>query len=146
MDRRFQKRITHYLAQQERKGIEALAKLDMTGWFDFWHTHIDWKSKANRAKPMVAKITYSLLQQAEALAEKRHDSIQVWATLCEDTGNNAVYFHSLNPNGTAYPYSFDGVEWGISEPPEAENLLNSTHEIGRCQYTNEVVYIIRKRA
>ena len=145
MDRRFQKRIARYLTRQERNASTAISRLDMASWFDLYHTHLDWKSKANRAKPMVALLTYKLLQQAEASAESRREPIQVWATLCENTGDNAIYLHSQNPNQTEFPYTFDGVEWGVTEPPEAQGIINSTHEIGRRIYDSGAVYFIRRK-
>jgi len=146
MDRRFQKRIAGYLAKREKAVSDHIAQLNVNGWFDFWHDHPDMKCRANRAKSMVALLTYTLLQKAEGLCKDREAPIQVWATLCENTGDNAVFLHTANPNGTPFPYGFEGVEWGVSEPPEARGLIRSSHEVGRRQYDNETVYFIRKRA
>lgn len=146
MDRRFEKRIARYLSERERLALERIAKLDMTSWFDFWHEHPDFKVRANRAKPMVATLTYSLLKKTESLASTRAQPIQIWATLCENTGDNAIYVHSPNPNGTPFPYVFDGVEWGAKEPPEAVGLVDEAHELGKGVFENEIVYFIRQRA
>lgn len=146
MDRRFEKRIARYLAERERVALEHLAKPDMASWFDFWHEHPDFKVKANRAKTMVATLTCSLLKKAESLASKRTQPIQIWATLCENTGDNAIYIHSPNPNGTPFPYAFDGVEWGVKQPPEAVGLVDEAHEFGKRVSENEVIYFIRQRA
>lgn len=146
MDRRFQKRIERYLAERERIALDHFEELDMASWFDFWHEHPDFKFKANRAKTLVANLTYSLLKKLELLASERTEPIQIWATLCENTGNNAIYVHSPNPNGAPFPYSFEGVVWGVAEPPEAIGLLDQTHEIGKSDYDDEMVYFIRQRA
>ncbi|MGZ4996203.1 MAG: hypothetical protein ACXV8J_00010 [Methylobacter sp.] len=146
MDRRLQKRTGRYLAQQERVASDCIERLDINGWFDFWHTHSDMKCKANCAKSMVALLTYKLLEKAEALFENRQAPIQIWATFCEETGNNAVYIHSPSPNNSSFPYDFDGVVWGTTEPPEVIGLLHSTHEIGKYQYDDEIVYVVRKKA
>jgi hypothetical protein len=146
MDRRFKKRIERYLAERERIALDQFANLDMTSWFDYWHEHPDFKIKANRAKSMVANLTYSLLKEMEQLASERTDPIQIWATLCENTGNNAIYVHSHNPNGTPFPYTFEGVRWGVTEPPEAVGLIDQAHEFGKREYEDEVVYYIRQKA
>lgn len=145
MDRRFQKRIKRYLAERERITLDNIEKLDITGWFDLWHAHPDFKMKGNKARNMVAEVTYSLLNKMELLALKREEPIQLWATLRENTGDNAIYMHSKNPNGTPFPYAFEGVEWGVAEPPEAAGLIDNTHEIGKIEYEDEVVYFIRQR-
>ena len=118
----------------------------MKSWFDLWHTHLDWKSKAGRARTQVSQLTYKIRLQAEELATTRSESIQLWATVCEDTGNNAIYVHSQNPNGTPYPYPFDGVKWDVPAPPELQGIVRNTHEIGCARYIKEIVYVIRKRA
>jgi hypothetical protein len=146
MDRRFKKRIARYLRQQEQIASAAISKLDMRNWFDLWHTHVDWKSKATRARPQVARLTYRLLLQAEERAAIRSDPIQLWATLCEDTGQNAIYVHSENPNGSPYPYPFDGVLWDVQAPHELQGVVEHTHELGCARYETQVVYLIRKRA
>jgi hypothetical protein len=146
MDRRFRKKMEGYLARRERIALDTFAKLDITSWFDFWHEHPDFDLKANRAKKMVATLTYSLLKEMERLVSERTEPIQVWATLCENTGDNAIFVHSPNPNGTSFPYSFEGVEWGVEEPPEAVGLLDQAHEIGKAKYQDEAVYYIRQRA
>ena len=122
-----------------------LAELDAEEWFEYWHAHPDLWGKANRAKPMVALLTYKLLQHAESLVCARKDPVQVWATLCENTADNSIFIHSPNPNGTPFPESFAGVEWGAAEPLEAKGLLKSTHEVGRLVREGEVVYFIRAR-
>ncbi|MEQ1531696.1 MAG: hypothetical protein ABL925_20480 [Methylococcales bacterium] len=106
MNRRYQKRMSAYWIRKKRKALKAFDRLDMSSWFDFWHTHPDWKSKGNRyleTRAMVAKLTYELLTYAENLAQFRNKPIQIFASICEDTGNNAVYVHTENPNGTIFP-------------------------------------------
>ncbi len=124
--------------------MAQLAALDADGWFDYWHAHPDILGRANRARPMVASLTCRLLQQAEERVSSRRDPVQVWATLCENTANNAVYIHSPNPNGTPFPNVFAGVAWGV-EPVEDMGLVTSGHEIGKWVHEGEVVYFIRAR-
>lgn len=145
IDRRYQKRIERYLAKQEQASLANLSKLELDGWFDYWHLHPDWKFKANRFRLLVAALTYRLLQKVEELIENRKELIQTWAFLHENTGNTAIYLHSPNPNSSPFPYDFEGVDWGISEPEEIYGVIKPTHEIGLMVFNNEYIYVIRKR-
>jgi len=150
MDRRYKKRMAAHWARERVRALRAVESRDYSSWFDLWHTHSDWKSRGTRFledRDAVAAITYEVLLRAESLAGKSGNSIQVFATICEDTGSNAVYIHSENPNGTEFPHTFPTVEWGVEGPPELVGLVNlATHEVGRAQYEDSVDYIIRKRA
>ena len=145
MDVRFKRRMIRYLSSQEDAAFRRLGGLDINGSFDLWHTHIDWDNKANRVKSLVARSTYRALIRAESLTVNRSFPIQVWATLCECTGDNAVYLHTNNPNGTPYPYAFEGVEWGIAEPAEFTDLIDARHQLGLHRYSDEIVFFIRKK-
>lgn len=146
IDRRFEKRISRYLAEREKRSLEALEGIEIEDWFDFWHLHPDFRIRANRVRPMVAALTLRLLEKAESLVASRRDPIQPWAQLCENTGYTAVYLHSPNPNGSAYPYAFEGVEWGIAEPEEVRGLIKPTHELGLLLSDGGKTYVIRNRS
>lgn len=71
---------------------------------------------------------------AERRVATRKDPIQVFATLCADTANNAVYLHSANPNGTPFPHPFEGVRWGVAAPVEFSGIFDAAlHEVGRLE-------------
>jgi hypothetical protein len=146
LDRRYQKRISHYIEKCEKTALANLSELDIDGWFDYWHMHPDHKFRGNRVRPLIARLTYKLLQAAERRIEARSKPIQAWALLHENTGNTAVYLHSPNPNGTPFPYDFEGVEWGVTEPDEVRSILRQSHELGRCTFEDETIYVIRKRS
>ena len=150
MDRRYHKRMENYWLREERKSIMHFSRLDLTSWFDYWHTHPDWKAKGNKSlgdRVAVASQTYKLLNHAETLLKSRGPSVQCWATFCESTTDNAIYIHSQNPNGSPFPYQFDGIQWGVEPPQEAASLIDlQKHEIGKFDYTDCIVYAIRARA
>lgn len=148
MDRRYKKRIDRYWTTMRKQGLKALGELDMNSWFNFWHTHPDWDGKGNRCtenRASAAVLGYQLLMTAEKLSCHRDADLQCWATFCEDTGNNAIYIHSENPANTPYPYDFPDCQWGASKPDYLSELDFSAHELGRFVYTDEVVYVIRRR-
>lgn len=150
MDRRYKKRMEVYWVREKQRSIASIDLLDFNSWFDEWHTHPDWKAKGNRfgeSRALVAKHTYELLYYAETRAKSRANDIQLWATICRDTRDNAVYVHTKNPNGTPYPYAFEGVQWGIDMPEELRGVVDLTsHEIGKASYSGEDVYFIRRKA
>lgn len=151
MDHRYRKKMIAYWSRQERMAMRDLEIRDVEkGWFDLWHTHLDWRSKGNRfpeSRKFVALITYRLLLHAEKLSESRKEPIQVFASICEDTGSNAVYLHTPNPNGTPFPCDLKVTDWGLKELPGIGSLVDiNTHEIGKSPHGNGTDYIIRKRA
>lgn len=149
MDRRYLKRMSTHWARKERMALARLDRLDFTTWFDLWHTHPDLRSKGNRCiedRISVVEITYRLLQHAEQLTATRGDLIQVFATISADTGSNAVYVHTANPNGTPFPHALDYVRWGVDPPPELSNAIDlATHEVGQTQGVITAEYVIRSR-
>jgi len=150
MDRRYKKRIDRYWDKMERRSLLALSRVDIYQWFDYWHMHPDWKRKGNKRpenRRSAIELGYKLLHAAEFLCEKRSEPIQCWATVCEDTGDNCVYLHTENPHGTPFPSVVEGTEWGSTDNPILNEIVNrETHEIGKFHYSNKLVYVIRKRA
>ena len=134
----------------EQRGLNALARLDLSSWFDYWHTHPDWEFRGNKCienQQSVIELGYKFQKVAEGLCEKCLAPIQCWSTVCENTGNNAVYLHTENGNGTPFPYDFEGADWGSKDHPILNAVVNlDTHEIGKYTYPDEIIYVIRKRA
>ncbi len=135
------------MAKRMAECSNAIRSRPVEAWFDLWHVHPDFKAKANRAAPLAAQATLRLLDIAEGHFASRKEPVQVFATLCEDTGNNAVYLHTSNPNGTEFPHTFAGTVWGGSLPEALSSVgVGASHEVGRVQYQGEVVYLVRARA
>ncbi len=134
MDRRYRKRMARHWLSEERRAIASIERLDVETWFDLWHTHPDWDGKGNRCpenRAAVAEMTYRLLRFAEQRIAARKEPIQVFATICADTADNAVYLHSGNPNGTPFPHPFEGVRWGVAAPAELSGIFDAAlHEVG----------------
>ena len=76
-------------------------------WFDNWHLHFDWKGLGNnsfkRRKPHLDK----LFRHFELLVEKTKAltlNFQLYAVVFDnDSSNDAVFMHTPNPNGSAFP-------------------------------------------
>jgi len=146
MDKRYEKRMARYWAEMEQKALRSLSSLDMTSWFDLWHTHPDWKGKGNRCpenRMASIQLGYSLLKKAEELARVAPRSIQSWLAVCPNSLDDGVYLHSENPNGTPFPYPFEGVEWGASDHPVLDAVVDSQrHRIGKALYDSEPVFFV----
>lgn len=150
MDKRYKKRIDNYWMKMEAKSLDAINSRDINGWFDYWHTHPDWDGKGNKCfqnRVSAAELTYKLLLHLEKLCNKRNEPIQCWATISEDTADNAIFLHTENENNTAFPYKYDNTEWENFNLPEYLDCVNSqTHEIGSMRHLNEIIYNIRRKA
>ena len=142
MDRRYRKRMQAYWSRAEARGRRNIDRLDLTSWFDYWHTHVDWYGRGSRTEniPEIAAATVRLLQYLEMRARGRSEPIQLWATLCGNTMDNAVYAHSPNPNGTPYPHEFAAATWDVPVPDWVSAAVPGTsHQIGTASYDGEVV-------
>lgn len=135
-----------YWRAMDRSAHRSLASLDFEGWFDFWHTHLDWKGKGNRFRENRAaeiRLGYKLFEAAHALSTSASKQIQVWLTVCPNSLDDAVYLHSENPNGTPFPYEFDGVQWGSVEQSVINEVVDKAiYRIGKIQYDSGDVFIV----
>lgn len=62
----------------------------------------------------------------------------------DDSSQDAVYLHTLNPNGDNFPYAFEGVQWGAELPAWLEEFVDpKRHEVGRCVYQGVVSFWVR---
>lgn len=148
MDRRYRVRMQRYWNQQRQKAFSAIDHLAVESWFDLWHTHIDWHScgnKCDETRSDAALLTCVVLQYALGKFKARKDPIQIWAIICQDTSENAVYIHSQNPNGSGFPYDFGETTWGIEIPKELRSLDTfDQYEMGEMNFSGKI-YIVRKR-
>ncbi|MDR2710797.1 MAG: hypothetical protein LBB65_05655 [Burkholderiales bacterium] len=139
--------IATYFAKQYAKEVEHIESLDIFSCFDLWHTHIDWESRGNRpaqARALVARMTYDLLLVTEARFAPRKKPFQIFAFIKgEDTGGNAVFVHTPNPNNNPYPCELV-VDWDVAAPAELADVVDhSIYEIGKSK--KEDNYFIRRR-
>jgi len=130
----------------DRAGHRSLVSLDFEGWFDFWHTHPDWKGRGNRCREnreAEIRLGYKLLEAAQVLCAGAPRKIQAWLTVCPNSFDDAVYLHSGNPNGTPFPYEFEGVEWDNKEHPLINSIVDKAiYKIGKVQSDSEDVFIV----
>ena len=127
MDRRYKKRMDRYWDKMRGYAINSFSNLDSSGWFDYWHCHIDWQGKGdkcpeNRESSMA--LGYEILNMAEEFKSKVSGPIQSWWFIHEQSYDDAVYLHSPNRNDSPYPYDFEGVEWGKNDNEALSKLVD----------------------
>ena len=147
MDRRYKKRIERYWKSMEFNSEETLSKLDLDGWFDLWHIHIDWDGKGNRPVNLLraTELTYETLKKVESLFAYRKNDVQCFALFKNDTALNSIYVHTENPNGGEYPFAFEGVDWGKESELLSKVINKRTHEIGQSDIGEESSFFVRTR-
>lgn len=145
MDRRYRKKMDRHWEAAETKARRAIDRLDPDGWFDLWHTHIDWDGRGNSRpenRHSVALLAMRLLDYLNAHLESRADPFQAWAMICPDTMDTAVYAHSPNPNGSAYPIVLK-VSWLSGLPEELVQVVPEGCESG---VATDGTYVVRRVA
>jgi hypothetical protein len=104
--------------------FDKMTRLDFNKpdtWFDNWHLHFDWKGYGNnsfkRRKPHLDK----LFRHFEILVDKTKLlklDFQLYAIILDfDSGGDALFLHTPNPNGNAFPFK-------ISDLTFKSNLTN----------------------
>jgi hypothetical protein len=149
VDKRYKRRMERYWREMDRSAHRSLASLDFESWFDFWHTHLDWRGRGSRCREnreAEIHLGYKVFEAAHTLSMGATKQIQVWLTVCHNSLDDAVYLHSENPNGTAFPYEFDGVEWDSVEQPVLNEIIDkAVYKIGKIQYDSGDVFIVTLR-
>lgn len=91
--------------------------LENDDWYDMWHYHADWKGYGNFNWKFRLKHIENLcviFQKFVSELQSYNGPHQLWLYLNQDdSGQDAVFFHTPNPNGDNYPCKFEEIEWGI---------------------------------
>lgn len=147
MDRRYKKRMDRYWLQMRKDALDSLAQLEASGWFDFWHCHIDFEGKADQRlenRPAAIALGYEILRAAEQFVLGVNGPVQIWWCVHPKSSADAVYLHSPNENNSAFPYAFAGVEWG---GPGCEDLFRlvdrNSYQIGVLDRACGLIYFVR---
>lgn len=113
-------------------------KLDFSGgpksWFDLWHTHVDWDGEGNGDWEKRKQFINELLNLYEEYKIKLKEyplDFQLWITIDDsDSGQDAVYIHSKNPNSDNFPINVPGNSKIRTQNKELKVFLkNSSLEI-----------------
>jgi len=119
-------------------------------WFDFAHTHFDWNGAGDESaaarRPFLEAlfIAFERLQQ-QALSYAH--PYQSWIYIQDDdSSQDAVYFHTKNPNADNFPVDFSFVDFDFECPAWlAEFVPADRYKIGRAHYNGvSSIYVFLK--
>ncbi|WP_155590879.1 hypothetical protein [Lysinibacillus cavernae] len=120
------------------------------GWFDLWHTHLDFYGLGNnslkiRREHLKAHIAlhHSLLEKLGTLGKP----YQLWIEFVdEDAGLDSVYMHTPNPNGDNFPLKIDNINWNCPVPRYFKDLINlNKFNVGHYKWESNNNYIIQSK-
>lgn len=112
------------LIQKNVDGFRLPPEFNADTWSDYGHEHMDWNGIGNFS-PEVRLITleaHAKIFRAYALRwANLGKPFQLFLSLpIEDGGQDAVYFHTPNPQ-SAFPAEFSEIVWGV---PQLESLFS----------------------
>lgn len=121
-----------------------------SAWYDLWHTHVDWDGRGNVDKASrehsVAKL-FRTFEAALSQAQRLSGPSNVWLLFVpENSEEDSVYVHTPNPNGTAFPYQFEGVSWDVEAPQELLAHLRPEFEVGFSSYGGATYWVRVRKA
>ena len=91
-------------------------------WFDFWHYHADWPGYGNlgwQHRKLHIEALCLVFQNITQQVREYSKPYQTWIYLdLQDAGQDAVYFHTPNPNQDNFPVQLPNVNWDFSDLEE----------------------------
>lgn len=138
------------MSNDERVPFDVNQVVHESGWFDLWHTHVDWSGEGNESPRMrnhCLKELFALFDKILSRVENWTKPRQTWIVVdALDSSQDAVYLHTGNPNKDNFPYEFEGVAWG-GPPPVwlLEFVSDDQHEFGVCQFDGNLTYWVREK-
>lgn len=125
-------------------------RLDLGGeddWYDFWHYHFDWFGlgrSSGRAHNEHTKAAFTAFSNALEQLKEYKGPYQVWLSFSEsDSSQDALYFHTPNPNQDNFPYQFEEYKWGAIAPEWLSRFMKKEYEIGITYFNGENWYCVR---
>jgi hypothetical protein len=132
------------------KTQEIKLELGEKDWYDFWHIHLDMNGDGNSSEEKHREFiieNLTLFQNFREQANNFKKSWQCWIVIDPtDSSQDAIYFHTENPNHDNFPCTFEFVKWGIDMPDLLTGLINLTvYEIGQSDYNGFRTYWIKSK-
>ncbi len=119
-------------------------------WYDLWHTHFDWYGRGNKKAKARAEHIKALFTAFEKLLNQTktyQKPYQAFLSFCDtDSSQDAIYFHTPNPNKNNFPYTFEGVEWGVTVPSFLSPFMKDNYEIGQQIFQDKKWYTVRTKS
>ena len=134
------------LKSEEKKRLPVL-----DGWFDMWHTHVDWDGDGSTSRMYryaQLRTLFRLFRRIQATVKCKQFNAQVFAVVTEcEPGQDAVFIHSANPNSTPYPYWPTDARWLDSLPSWlATHVAIERYHVGLQVWNGKKSYFIQRRS
>lgn len=137
-----------YFRNVQKEASNFIPSLTDDDWYDSWHYHADWPGAGNFGWKYRKQHILALCQVFRKFAEnvksynKQH---QLWICLNQkDAGQDAVFFHTPNPNNDNFPITFDDIVWGetIIENFFSESLPDYSFRCGKSIWMGSIIFFI----
>ena len=117
-------------------------------WFDWWHTHPETfgrGNKSHRARHKALERLRGVYSDVSRSLSQFKKPYQTWVLISQaDSGADAVYIHTPNPNGSTFPNPFDGVDWSAPAPTWISKVFwPSQYRIGHSVENSENWYWVQ---
>jgi hypothetical protein len=134
----------------EREVREFQLELGEHDWYDLWHLHLDFDGNGNISRDEHRKyisLALELLNRIEGQAKVISRPWQSWIIINpSDSSEDAVYFHTPNPNKDNFPYDFSEIGWEIDIPSLLDGLITvEKHLVGEYVFDGMQYYWVQGR-
>jgi hypothetical protein len=119
-------------------------------WYDMWHAHPDfygWSTRGPRARRAHLVVLFQAFERVLNQVPSYGRPVQVFVAVNGiDSPGNAIYIHTPNPNGQAFPYEFEGYRWAVPVPSWLHRFVDTQRfEIGQTVFEGEERYVVVHR-
>jgi hypothetical protein len=119
-------------------------------WFDLWHRHVDWEGGGRLSRQHRNFELWALFKTLHRFERETHhlrERCQVFAYLYEqDSGSDAVYVHTPNPNGTPFPYEPEVSSWLTATPSWLAGRISlERYNLGVTEGDGERCYFVQRK-
>ncbi|NEW06809.1 hypothetical protein GK047_12385 [Paenibacillus sp. SYP-B3998] len=124
--------------------------VEKDAWYDLWHRHLDFGGLGNNSLKIRRehiKAHLHLYSRFLKQLENFNKPYQTWVCIHEeDSGADAIYVHSPNPNSEVFPLNLDYIKWDCKLPQTFNDLIDVTqYNVGYYESEIERVYYIESK-
>jgi hypothetical protein len=139
-----------YFRNLHRRAARFRIDLGEGRWFDLWHDHFDrpghGRFSVRHRREHLAALCVAFERALRQLAAADCPA-QVFLSIAPQhrAEHDAIYVHTANPNGTAFPYAFNSVRWGIPAPDLLRPFMRAEWEVGEILRGEPGWLVVRPR-
>ena len=147
-DRRPRNPDAAYYRKLHRDTARFKVNLSQKNWCDYWHQHFDWFNFGDRGwldrRRHLNRLLLALRNARDELSINADQPYQLFAAVHpKSSGDDAIYVHTANPNGSKFPAEFDDgdlIDW--LPPLLAGRLDRDRYTVRRMHFENESYFLI----